>query len=192
MKQELFFYEKNLSAEQSEAETNARFSCTDGNPGRPERLKAQKGKGAKKANGYCAAETRSLLKLKHGSVLSRGERFPKAARLTRRSEYLKLSHEGRRVHTPHFIILSQKNEKGQNRLGITVSAKVGNAVMRNRIKRLLREFFRRHQREAPGERDLVIIAKRGAEGLTSDQVAAELREAFTYRGAAKTSGRVVP
>ena len=126
-------------------------------------------------------------------MLSRGgERFPKEARLTRRSEYLRLSREGRRIHTSHFVIISKKNGKEQNRLGITVSGKVGNAVVRNRIKRLLREFFRRRQRESPGQQDMVIIAKRGAGGLSLAQVAAELRGVFSYRGVAKGSGWVVP
>ena len=116
-------------------------------------------------------------------MLFRGwESFPKQARLTRRFEYLRLSREGRRIHTPHFVVISKENEKGQNRLGITVSAKVGNAIVRNRVKRLLREFFRRHQSQSPRRQDIVILAKSGAGELASSQVAAELRGVFTYRG----------
>ncbi len=120
------------------------------------------------------------------------EGFPKKARLTKRSEYLRLSREGRRVHTPHFVVITKKNEKGQNRLGVTVSRKVGNAVVRNRIKRLLRELFRRHQRGNPRQQDIVIIAKKGAGELSSNEMAAELRGVFTHWGGAKGSGRAVP
>lgn len=116
-------------------------------------------------------------------MLSRGgERFPKQARLTRRSEFLNLSRRGRKVHTSHFVVISQTNDKGENRLGVTVSAKVGNAIVRNRIKRLLREYFRRHRREIPYHHDIVIIARKGAGKLSFDEVGGELRRAFTYQG----------
>lgn len=112
-------------------------------------------------------------------MLSRGqERFPTSARLTRRSEFLALSREGRRVHTSHFVVLSKNNDKGQSRLGVTVSARVGKAVVRNRIKRLLREFFRRHRYEIPAQRDFVVIARKGAEKLSLSAVEGELRGAF--------------
>ena len=111
--------------------------------------------------------------------VSRGkESFPKRARLTKRSEFLTLSREGKRVHTSHFVVLSQANETGADRLGITVTTRVGNAVARNRIKRLVREFFRRRERDALHDQDIVIIAKRGAERLSLSEVAGELRSAL--------------
>jgi ribonuclease P protein component len=58
-------------------------------------------------------------------------------------------------------------------LGLVVTRRFGKAVRRNRMKRLLREFFRRHKGRLPF-RDLVIMAKKGAEALSYDQVAAEL------------------
>ncbi|OGQ84941.1 MAG: ribonuclease P protein component [Deltaproteobacteria bacterium RIFCSPLOWO2_12_FULL_57_22] len=106
------------------------------------------------------------------------ERFPKSARLTRRSEFVALSRGGRRVHTSHFIVLSKYNDKGESRLGVTVSAKVGKAVVRNRIKRLLREFFRRHRREISSRRDFVVIAKKDAEKLSLCEILGELKVAF--------------
>ncbi len=59
------------------------------------------------------------------------------------------------------------------RLGLVVTRRFGKAVRRNRMKRLLREFFRRHKTRLPS-RDLVIMAKKGAEALNYDQVAEEL------------------
>jgi ribonuclease P protein component len=50
---------------------------------------------------------------------------------------------------------------------------VGKAVRRNRVKRLLREFFRRHKEQLPRV-DLIIMAKKGAADLTYAQVQAEL------------------
>ena len=111
-----------------------------------------------------------------------GERFSKRARLTRRSEFLSLSRQGKKVYTSHFVVLSKTNDKGENRLGVTVSARVGNAVIRNRIKRLLREFFRRHSRELSSPQDFVVIARKGAGGLSLDEATRELRGAFTIQG----------
>lgn len=111
-----------------------------------------------------------------------GERFPRTARLLRRSEFLNLSRAEKKAHTSHFVVLSKTNDKGGNRLGVTVSARVGNAVTRNRIKRLVREFFRRHTRELPSPQDTVIIARKGAGELSLDEVARELRGALTIQG----------
>jgi ribonuclease P protein component len=108
-----------------------------------------------------------------------GEGFPKRFRLTKRSEFLTLSRRGNRTHAAHFVILSQPNDTGQCRLGITVTTRVGNAVIRNRIKRLVREFFRRERSRIPQARDIVVIARRGAEELSLSAVAGELRAALS-------------
>ncbi len=70
------------------------------------------------------------------------------------------------------MILGPLGDKGP-RLGLAVTRRLGKAVRRNRVKRLLREFFRRHKRELPA-RDLVIMAKPGAKALSYQQVTMEL------------------
>jgi ribonuclease P protein component len=59
------------------------------------------------------------------------------------------------------------------RLGLVVTKRLGKAVQRNRVKRLLREFFRRHHTQLPAV-DLVIMAKKGAAALGYYQVEEEL------------------
>jgi ribonuclease P protein component len=110
-----------------------------------------------------------------------GEGFSKRSRLTKRSEFLTLSRLGKRVHTSHFVVLSKSSDLGRSRLGITVTTRVGNAVVRNRIKRLVREFFRRRKDAMSQAQDIVVIAKSGAEKLSLNDVAAELQNIFTQR-----------
>ncbi|HWI41566.1 MAG TPA: ribonuclease P protein component [Verrucomicrobiae bacterium] len=103
-------------------------------------------------------------------------RFPKEERLLKRADFLRLSSEGQKVHVPHFIVLSSRSDTPCSRVGITVSRKVGNAVVRNRVKRLVREFCR-HNRRSPGT-DYSIIAKPGSGILHYLQVCRELEKAF--------------
>ena len=108
-----------------------------------------------------------------------GERgFPKALRLTRRREFLLLQREGRRRHSEAFVVLRHPAGGSTSRLGITVSSRVGNAVARNRVKRLVREFFRTRRHELRAAVDLVVIAKPGAPKLSYAQAANELARAL--------------
>jgi ribonuclease P protein component len=95
---------------------------------------------------------------------ARSERFPKEVRLRRRAEFLKVQETGQKFPSEAFLALVLPNGRpdGETRLGVTVSTKVGNAVVRNRIRRRLRELFRRRQARLPRGLDLVFIARTGA------------------------------
>ncbi len=67
-----------------------------------------------------------------------------------------------------------KNGLGFSRLGITASKKTGNAAQRNRIKRLVREFFRLNKDCFPQDYDTVVVAKRDADTLNLWKVKEEL------------------
>lgn len=111
----------------------------------------------------------------------RTERFPKTARLRKRPQFLKLSRIGKKVHSSDFIVISKGTGNPESRLGITVSSKVGNAVVRNRIKRLVREAFRRRRHEfAPGL-DVLVIAKKNHEKLSLQSVEEALVGSLTHR-----------
>lgn len=87
------------------------------------------------------------------------EAFPKRFRLRKRREYLQAQRVGRRLTSPHFIVYARSNGSRRPRLGITVSRKVGKAHVRNRVKRLVREVFRRAREEFPSGMDFVVVAK---------------------------------
>jgi len=75
--------------------------------------------------------------------------------------------------------------EGHPRLGLVVTRRLGKAVQRNRVKRLLREFFRRHQSGLPAV-DLVIMAKKGAPALGYCQVEEELGRLLLSRAGKRT------
>ena len=74
-----------------------------------------------------------------GSAERRRERLPRAARVRLRSDYLAIQNKGRRLNGTHLMLFARA---GTGRMGITVSRKVGGAVVRNRVKRQLREAYR--------------------------------------------------
>ncbi len=94
-----------------------------------------------------------------------GEGFPKAARIRRRGEFLALGRTGQKRRTEQFVLLLRQTATA-SRLGVTVSRKVGSAVTRNRLKRRIREAFRRHEARAQFMCDVVVIAKPGSGAVT--------------------------
>ena len=90
--------------------------------------------------------------------------FPKAVRLTRRSDYLRVQDTGHKISADVVLALVLPNHRadGLTRLGLTVSSKVGNAVVRTRIRRRLRELFRTRRQGLPKGLDMVLIARNSA------------------------------
>jgi len=84
-------------------------------------------------------------------------------RLRRRPEFVVVQSEGQKLHGRHLLAIARKrSDPGlSGRLGLTVTKKVGNAVVRNRIKRMLREWMRVNG-WVPTGWDLVLVAKESA------------------------------
>ncbi|TYO97667.1 ribonuclease P protein component [Geothermobacter ehrlichii] len=101
-------------------------------------------------------------------------RFPAERRLRKRRDFIKCKQMGRIIHTSHFLVFALKRDDEQVRLGVTVSRRVGGAVTRNRVKRLIREFFRTRQQQLPKGFDLSIIAKGHAGNIDLATVCSEL------------------
>ena len=102
----------------------------------------------------------------------------KADRILKRSEFIALSRAGRKVQNAYFIACFAPGHQPHCRLGITVTKKVGKAVERNRIKRMVREFFRANRQRLSGNWDISIIAKIRAAGISSETVGQSLQDIF--------------
>ena len=74
-------------------------------------------------------------------------------------EFRRIYRKGRSAVSPCLVVYCQKNRRGQSRLGVTVSTKLGHAVVRNKVRRRLREIYRLHEaRFVPGY-DIVVVAR---------------------------------
>lgn len=103
-------------------------------------------------------------------------RITKEMRLRRRADFVVVQSEGLKLHGRHVLALARKRSDAElaGRLGITVTKKVGNAVVRNRIKRMLREWMRLHG-WVPTGWDIVLVAKdSAARQLHPEQFAPDL------------------
>ena len=89
--------------------------------------------------------------------------WPKQRRLTRRPQFTACYDRGDRHYTRYFVVFTlarpAMSPSDVGRLGLAVTRKCGNAVERNRIKRVLREFFRLRQQDMP-VMDIVVTPKR--------------------------------
>jgi ribonuclease P protein component len=133
------------------------------------------------------------------SKLSGRGAFPKSARVLQRREFDKIHQRGVRVHGPDFTVVACRSvdpaAKGA-RFGCAVSRKVGNAVVRNRLKRLMREVFRQCRWSLP-KVDLVVIlrpaaaarARGGLDDLARDLIPAFERASREALSGARSRGR---
>jgi len=91
-----------------------------------------------------------------------GHRFSKRLRLRKQADFDRVFGGKAYAADDVLVVHGCRNELTRTRLGLSISRKVGNAVVRNRWKRLIREAFRTHRAELPVGFDLVVRPKRGA------------------------------
>ena len=87
--------------------------------------------------------------------------LPKSCLLRKTAEFNRVYSRGRRLYGKGFALICLRGDQQHSRLGISVPRKVGNAVRRNRIKRLVRETFRLHRPIFPGSSDIVFTVRPG-------------------------------
>jgi len=87
--------------------------------------------------------------------------FPACARVKRQQDFDAVYARGRRLSSATMVVIALENELAHNRLGLSVSRKMGGAPQRNRIKRRVREVFRAKRGDWPQGYDLVVIPRAG-------------------------------
>src|SRR5262245_15045657 len=159
-------HEAHLSTEPDPTSSRPWLPLAHEDPGWPARAQASPGQGAEAADSVDSVETR---------VIPPTGRFPREARIRRSREFREMAERGRRHSSGAFVVLVRAAEtSGRARLGITASRRVGGAVVRNRVKRRIREWFRRDGQVRLAGLDVVVIARSSAATLGARATFAEL------------------
>lgn len=99
--------------------------------------------------------------------------FPRTSRLRARKLFLEVYESGQRVNGTYFVVFGQPGATPRSRLGITATKKFGDAVARNRIKRVVREIFRRNRTDGEMPIDVVVNVKAAARGQAYERLEAD-------------------
>jgi len=108
--------------------------------------------------------------------------FKKNERLRRRIEFSALFKSGKRIHSEYLTVILSTNTSDVRRLGLVVGKKVRKeAVRRNRMKRLLREFFRLNKHRLPASQDILIVARKDFSFMKYRDLSSKLEEVLAGR-----------
>ena len=97
-----------------------------------------------------------------------------AESIKKNDEFKKVYQFGKSYANKYLVMYIHKNDMNKNRLGISVSKKVGNSVVRHRIARLLRESFRLNDEKFHSSWDIVVVARMGAKGKNYSDIESAL------------------
>jgi len=130
------------------------------------------------------------------SMSSKTGRFQRVDRILCTRDFRSAVKTGKRGTSKSFVVViapgtegvTRNSDEKRRRLGVTVSKRVGNSVVRNRVKRRIREWFRHARGELPNGLDILVIARRTARDLSGSEVAVVLNQ-MTRSTAAWRSGR---
>ncbi|MGN0525863.1 MAG: ribonuclease P protein component [Acutalibacteraceae bacterium] len=108
--------------------------------------------------------------------------------LKENADFRRLYNRGKAIINPALVIYYSKNHAGICRVGITTSKKVGNAVERNRSRRIIKEAFRNVAKEIEPDYDFVLVARSKTKYLKSTHIENVLRTALENEGMLKSKG----
>ena len=96
-------------------------------------------------------------------------------RIKDNKEFQTVFQKGISTANRQFVIYVLEKDQPHFRIGLSVSKKIGNAVTRNRIKRLIRQFFLEHKDNVAGNKDYIIIARKPTAEMDYHEVTSSLR-----------------
>jgi ribonuclease P protein component len=115
------------------------------------------------------------------------ERLTRLERIRSEKDFKSLYRNGSRIRGRYFDLVFRPNGLGFSRLAVVVSKKVGPAVTRNRIKRRMRELFRRNKSICTDPTDVVVVTRPGIVGLAKGELEAAYFEAVAAMGRKRMS-----
>src|SRR5206468_11993342 len=116
------------------------------------------------------------------SQAGRRERLRPEDRLRKKAEFDSAYATGHRIPSTSFTLIAVPAKEGRPRLGVTTSRAVGNAVVRNRVRRRLREVFRRNRHAIAPPLDIVVHVRPGAGEIAYSSLELELENALRRYG----------
>lgn len=94
--------------------------------------------------------------------------------LKKNTDFKKVYHNGNSSANRYLVMYVLKNDLDKNRIGISVSKKIGNSIVRHRLTRLIRESYRLNEEIFSCGYDIVVIARAGAKGKTYQEIESAL------------------
>ena len=111
--------------------------------------------------------------------MTQDESFPRKHRLHKSGDFRRIFSRGKRIPSQNFVLYALPTNLPYSRLGIQVRSRIGNAVRRNYIKRIVREAFRRKKGDFTRSIDLIFIAEKGSAELKYAMLTQEFEQAVS-------------
>ena len=159
------YNEKNISTKPDKKKAETRISCQDENKKRTQDSGPQARERTSPSGSQHTIEIDGIM----------GEGFPGTLRLHHRTEFDEVFKQGRRISAGHLLFFVKSNGLAFPRIGIAAGKRYGNAVERNRARRIVREIFRRKIRHTLESVDIVVVVRSKRGRLEFDRCLKDMR-----------------
>lgn len=121
-------------------------------------------------------------------LTTRSKKMDKRNRLRKNEDFKKVYKYGKNYYNRNLIMYVMKNELENTRIGFTVSKKVGNSVVRNRVKRRIKEIVRRNLRNIKEGYDIILIPKKNVSEINHKELENAIFHIFKLANVLKNQG----